>query len=252
MLQAMINELKAGSQELYDLAIIKAGPAGITRMETRLNNKLSSISDRLVNLAFNYPFVDPTRYEDRLLAAYRQHLESVYKVGENEIIRYPGVELTSSPINSRKLQDIIENRTFRASEYTMKRLTGEVLPKIQEGIKEGKSLGKTTESLKTEFKDMTDSQLTRISRTETQSTYNQSKFETMMQSEAVTGKRWKSSGRSNSRRTHRRADGQTVAVDEPFRVGGEKLMYPGDPDGSPENIINCACTMLPDIRYGRD
>jgi len=235
-----------------DLMILKARPARINQMENRLNNKLSSISERLINLAFNYPFVDPTRYEDRLLSAYRQHLESVYRVGENEIIRNPQVELTSSPINPTKLQDIIENRTFRASEYTMNRLTGEVLPKIQEGIKEGKSLGKTAESLKTEFKDMTDSQLTRISRTETQSLYNQSKFETMMQSEAVTGKRWKSSGRSNSRKAHKKANGQTVAVDEPFIVDGEKLMYPGDPDGSVDNIVNCACTMLPDIRFGRE
>ena len=248
--QAELNQLFLNT--INDLSILKERPTRINQMENRLNNKLSSISERLINLAFNYPFVDPARYEDRLLAAYRQHLESVYRVGEKEIIRNPQVELTSSPINQTKLNNIIENRTFRASEYTMNRLTGEVLPKIQEGIREGKSLGKTTESLKTEFKDMTKGQLTKISRTETQSTYNQSKFETMMQSKAVTGKRWKSSGRSNSRRAHKKANGQTVAVEEPFIVDGEKLMYPGDPDGSVDNIVNCACTMLPDIRFGRE
>lgn len=248
--QAELNRLFFNT--INDLMILKDRPTRINQMENRLNNKLNQIANNLVDKAINYPLLNPMRYEERVLAAYRQHLESVYRVGENEIIKNPQVELTSSPITPSKLQDIIENRTFRASEYTMNRLTGEVLPKIQEGIKEGKSLGKTADSLKTEFKDMTESQLTRISRTETQSTYNQSKFETMMQSEAVTGKRWKSSGRSNMRRAHKKANGQTVAVDKPFLVDGEKLMYPGDPDGSVENIVNCACTILPDIRYGRE
>jgi hypothetical protein len=34
-------------------------------------------------------------------------------------------------------------------------------------------------------------------------------------------------------------------VDEPFDVGGEKLMYPRDPAGSPGNTINCSCYTVP-------
>jgi len=26
-------------------------------------------------------------------------------------------------------------------------------------------------------------------------------------------------------------------------VGGERLMYPGDPSGSAENVINCRCAV---------
>lgn len=44
---------------------------------------------------------------------------------------------------------------------------------------------------------------------------------------------------------HVEADGQVVNIDEPFTVSGEKLMYPGDPSGSPGNTINCRCTELP-------
>lgn len=36
-------------------------------------------------------------------------------------------------------------------------------------------------------------------------------------------------------------DGQTVAMDESFDVGGDSLQYPGDPDGAPEEVINCRC-----------
>jgi hypothetical protein len=36
-----------------------------------------------------------------------------------------------------------------------------------------------------------------------------------------------------------------VGVDETFSVGGEDLEYPGDPNGSPENVIQCRCTVAP-------
>lgn len=43
------------------------------------------------------------------------------------------------------------------------------------------------------------------------------------------------------------ASGQVVAVDKPFLVEGEELMYPRDPSGSPENTINCHCLSRPFI-----
>ncbi len=33
-------------------------------------------------------------------------------------------------------------------------------------------------------------------------------------------------------------------MDEAFDVGGEQLMYPGDPAGSAGNICNCRCTVI--------
>jgi len=34
-----------------------------------------------------------------------------------------------------------------------------------------------------------------------------------------------------------------VSLDQPFNVSGEFLMYPGDPDGSAGNTINCRCAL---------
>ena len=44
---------------------------------------------------------------------------------------------------------------------------------------------------------------------------------------------------------HLAADGQTREKGIKFSVGGEWLEYPGDPEGSAENTINCRCTLLP-------
>jgi hypothetical protein len=55
---------------------------------------------------------------------------------------------------------------------------------------------------------------------------------------------------------------QTVAIDKPFRVGGERLMFPTDSSlgAGPEMTINCHCVALPaeapptkdDVREFRD
>lgn len=44
---------------------------------------------------------------------------------------------------------------------------------------------------------------------------------------------------------HNGANGQVREVGEDFLVGGESLAFPRDPKGSPENTINCHCTVVP-------
>jgi hypothetical protein len=59
-------------------------------------------------------------------------------------------------------------------------------------------------------------------------------------------KEWRhGAGAMAPRMSHLAADGQVRKVNEPFDVGGEKLMYPRDPAGSPGNTINCGCYTVP-------
>lgn len=57
-------------------------------------------------------------------------------------------------------------------------------------------------------------------------------------------KRWDAKDDSATRPGHKRADGQTVSIYQPFIVNMEPLMAPGDPSGSPSNVINCRCKPL--------
>lgn len=54
-------------------------------------------------------------------------------------------------------------------------------------------------------------------------------------------KRWDAKDDSATRPGHKRADGQTVSIYQPFIVNMEPLMMPGDPSGSPSNVIACRC-----------
>lgn len=60
----------------------------------------------------------------------------------------------------------------------------------------------------------------------------------------IQSKTWLSSRDGKVRDTHAEADGQTVPVDQSYSVGGEPLMYPGDPSGSAAEVMNCRCTEL--------
>lgn len=64
-------------------------------------------------------------------------------------------------------------------------------------------------------------------------------------------KRWRSRHDDRVRSSHRKADGQAVGLDEPFRVGGAELMYPGDPSGPAGEILNCRCEMYLITTEGR-
>ncbi|OAB34248.1 hypothetical protein PMSD_14865 [Paenibacillus macquariensis subsp. defensor] len=82
-----------------------------------------------------------------------------------------------------------------------------------------------------------------VARTMSTAAANGGKLEGWKQSEVVTGKKWRSSKGSRTRKTHRKADGQVQPIDKPFKVGKSDLMFPGDPSGRPEEIIHCRCTM---------
>lgn len=55
---------------------------------------------------------------------------------------------------------------------------------------------------------------------------------------------WLATADSRTRKTHREADGQRRALGEPFEVGGFLLDKPGDPEGPPQEVIQCRCTTL--------
>jgi hypothetical protein len=69
----------------------------------------------------------------------------------------------------------------------------------------------------------------------------QANREAMRKAGWALGKRWLATPDKRVRLSHLAVMGQEREVDEPFKVGGEELMYPRDPAGSAENTISCRC-----------
>ena len=82
-----------------------------------------------------------------------------------------------------------------------------------------------------------------IARTETNRAWNAGVLAAAQYYEPPVGrgwtKTWDADLDGHERAAHRRADGQTRRLTDTFQVGGEDLRFPGDPAGSPANVINC-------------
>ena len=64
-------------------------------------------------------------------------------------------------------------------------------------------------------------------------------------------KQWMSTLDGDTRKSHRKLDGQIREVDEPFEMDGKKAMYPGD-FGDPAEDCNCRCQVLQRARLALD
>jgi hypothetical protein len=82
-----------------------------------------------------------------------------------------------------------------------------------------------------------------IARTEIIGAVNGGSLAAVKLSDAAAFKQWIATEDDRTREDHADADGQVVAVADPFDVGGFQMQYPGDQDGPPEEVINCRCTL---------
>lgn len=117
---------------------------------------------------------------------------------------------------------------------------------LGDGLAAGETINELTERVKSVFKDASDRRAESIALTETNIAVNNGRFEAMKQAK-VEKKAWLAANLAGSRATHQQAgrdyaDGIPLA--SAFRVGGEDLMFPGDPVASPGNVINCRCTSI--------
>jgi len=83
----------------------------------------------------------------------------------------------------------------------------------------------------------------RIARTEAHTALERGAWEAANSLGVWVQKDWVSREDAKVRPTHAAANGQTREIDEHFVVGGELMMYPGDPNASARNNANCRCTV---------
>jgi len=84
-----------------------------------------------------------------------------------------------------------------------------------------------------------------IAQTETNRHYNSSLLAHALLVERQDGtpltKEWQTRTDGREREEHHAADHQVRTLSQPYIVGGEPLLFPGDPAGLPHNVINCRC-----------
>lgn len=115
---------------------------------------------------------------------------------------------------------------------------------IQAGAVEGLGTREIAKNITERIPTIANYRSNTIARTETHSASGYASEMAATETGLSLKKEWVAFIDGRERDAHREADGQVVARDEDFTVGGENLAYAGDPSGSAENIINCRCTIL--------
>jgi uncharacterized protein with gpF-like domain len=132
-------------------------------------------------------------------------------------------------------------RRARTIAATSGRIIGESL-QLSARLGEGEEAA--ARRLAKRLSDLTLPRARRIARTEIGAAQNFSLLAAAQADGRAVRKTWAAIGDDRTRPTHAAADGQSVALDQPFRVGEAQLAHPGDPDGPAGEIINCRCSML--------
>jgi hypothetical protein len=169
--------------------------------------------------------------------------------GVSAWVQAPGTDALPESTAQAWTNVVNENAVSYASQAT-NRLTGPVADSIWNDLrlKVSKAIetGMSTERLTQEIalnRDFAIYRAQMIARTEVNGAYNAGNY----QSNQALGdmgpveKYWVATGDDRTRQSHREADGQVRAFDQPFIVGGSEMMYPHDPSGPASEVVNCRC-----------
>lgn len=181
-------------------------------------------------------------------------MQNVYKMNYN----YAADQLGFSVLDNTAVKNIL---TGEVNPFTKLSIAGEqdkraIMRKLESELTTSILKGESIPNIAKRLKTVAESYLgdtIRIARTETtriENSARQAVGDEGVKKGFNMWKRWSATGDERTRDEHLAADGLEVPNDEPFTVGGEQMMYPGDISlgASAWNVIQCRCTVVPFIK----
>lgn len=189
--------------------------------------------------------------------------EEAAKQGLNESAKQ-GFETALSRIDAqgpdftsreRRVRNVV-NELSRQAAGTQQTFRRVAIEEIQTGLSEGDDMSRLVQRVSSKTSEQVGHRLDRIVRTSAHGGFEVGQKEAFRKS-GISRIRWLTQRDPRVRTptegdkwNHRSADGQEVGINETFLIVGsggrtESLEFPGDPKGSPGNIIYCRCTISP-------
>lgn len=197
-------------------------------------NEFQTISDFLT-YSYQQSFVG-TMY-----SMHKQGIPLILPIDQNAMVK-------AVTTNSRLSEDL-----YSSLGVDIRKLNNAVRSEISRGISAGLSYNEIARNIANASKEPKGRAAT-IVRTESHRIREESRNDARDMAKkkgADVVKQWDATLDGDTRKSHRKLDGQIREVDEPFEVDGKKAMYPGD-FGRPEEDINCRCISLTRARWELD
>ena len=148
--------------------------------------------------------------------------------------------------------ELLEKFTFRVGANHISDIDSTTRKQLQRvlvsGQKDGLPLPQIAKNIRERFSPkFTRSRSATIARTETHSAASFANHQQGLEYQKLQpnlNKQWVAVNDDRTREAHRIANGQVVAMDEDFIVGGRAMEYTGDPKGGAANVINCRCAII--------
>lgn len=116
----------------------------------------------------------------------------------------------------------------------------QIIAVVQRGETEGLGVAQIARVMRDVVPSLSSYRSNLIARTETHGAANYGANGAAKETGLTIRKEWVAASDARTRDSHARIDGETVGMDDAFSNG---LMYPGDPSGPPEEVINCRCAV---------
>ena len=191
---------------------------------------------------------DPSGLAKALAPLYREAFITFARRTHDEILKRAGKDadevLLWEQLAARFIADIGTRKIKEITEATRQFVS----TVIQRGVAEGLSIPNIARNIVEDLGEINETtRATRIARTEVTGAANYGAVEGARSTGLGLEKQWLAAPDTRTRHAHRVAGGLegppqlSVPLDAAFIVDGEALEYPGDPAGSPGNVINCRC-----------
>lgn len=142
------------------------------------------------------------------------------------------------------VEEMIRRSKFVEVAQTTEDQIAKAIAQVESGLDNSTMIERITEQVRQTFEGIQASRIQTIVQTTVNSAFESGQKEAFRVS-GVQEKQWLSQRDGRVRESHDLVDGQQVALNQSFDLDGVELDFPGDPDGPPEEIINCRCTMIP-------
>jgi hypothetical protein len=185
-------------------------------------------------------------FTSKLFASIRPVTENALQSAGSELFEEVGLNPSDFSYSPEAALQFVKERELKLKNVPQEISDG-VRDTIEDSLENGDSIADTADAVRAKFNEISKGRATAIATTETGVAYESAR-DKAMKAARIGWKKWLTSGNANVRPTHAEADGQIVAVTQPFEVGGEELRFPCDPLGSPGEVINCHCVSVPSTK----
>ena len=219
-----------------------------TRIERELNAAMRAMVDSVAsgskpNLPSGFSQRIGTLYQQMTMAAVEAFGGRILQQGKHLGLVLELKEDFAQIMRRRALQYIAQEAVRRRIRNVTETTRRQVINAVDNGYREGLPLPEVAASVRSVIPAIARYRADAIARTETHGAANYGSNEAAKLTGLPLRREWLAAQDERTRESHVSADGQIRGVDEAFDVGGSALMYPGDPSGPAEEVINCRCTL---------